>query len=194
MLRFAGEPIPSLLELSPGNPLVFRIQTFSKLFAPGLRIGWIDVDPELQRLAVNAKQAVDTCTNVPNQLAVADLLGRGVLESHLGRLLPLYAERKDAMIAALRAAFGEFVLLTEPEGGFFVWASFVGELAHLNTQDLFPTALAEGVAYVPGSAFSHDRDLSNSLRLCFATSSRERIREGVERLQRSISVSGRVES
>jgi 2-aminoadipate transaminase len=194
MLRFEGDPVPSLLELSPGNPLVFRIQTFSKLFAPGLRIGWIDVDPELQRLAVNAKQAVDTCTNVPNQLAVARLLERGVLESHLGRLLPLYAERKDAMVEALRATFGESVVHTEPEGGFFVWASFQGELAHLNTQDLFSTALAEGVAYVPGSAFSHDTDLSNSLRLCFATSSPERIREGVERLQRSISVSGRVES
>jgi 2-aminoadipate transaminase len=143
---------------------------------------------------VNAKQAVDTCTNVPNQLAVARLLERGVLESHLGRLLPLYAERKDAMVEALRATFGESVVHTEPEGGFFVWASFQGELAHLNTQDLFSTALAEGVAYVPGSAFSHDTDLSNSLRLCFATSSPERIREGVERLQRSISVSGRVES
>ena len=194
MLRFEGEPVPSLLELSPGNPLVFRIQTFSKLFAPGLRIGWIDVDPELQRLAVNAKQAVDTCTNVPNQLAVARLLERGVLESHLGRLLPLYAERKGAMVEALRTTFGESVVHTEPEGGFFVWASFQGELAHLNTQDLFSAALAEGVAYVPGSAFSHDTDLSNSLRLCFATSSPERIREGVERLQRAISVSGRVES
>ena len=194
MLRFEGEPVPSLLELSPGNPLIFRIQTFSKLLAPGLRIGWIDVDPTLQKLAVNAKQAVDTCTNVPNQLAVAHLLERGVLETHLGRLLPVYAERKDAMIEALNMAFGESVVHTKPEGGFFVWASFVGELAHINTQDLFSRSLAEGVAYVPGGAFSHDTDLSNSLRLCFATSAPERIREGVERLKRSIDASERVVS
>jgi 2-aminoadipate transaminase len=189
MLRFEGDPVPSFLELSPANPLVFRIQTFSKLLAPGLRIGWIDVDPELQKLAVNAKQAVDTCTNVPNQMAVAHLLADNVLESHRARLLPLYAERKNAMINALSSTFGDSVRYTEPEGGFFVWATFVGELAHLNTQDLFPTALAEGVAYVPGRAFSHDTDLSNSLRLCFATSSPDRIHEGVQRLQRSVDLS-----
>ena len=192
MLRFEGAPVPSFLELSPGNPLVFRIQTFSKLFAPGLRIGWIDVDPELQKLAVNAKQAVDTCTNVPNQLAVSHLLADNVLQSHLGRLLPLYAERKNAMIGALSSTFGDSISYTEPEGGFFVWASFVNELAHVNTQELFPTALAEGVAYVPGGAFSHDTDLSNSLRLCFATSSPDRIHEGVQRLQRSVGLSGTV--
>jgi len=189
MLRFEGDPVPSFLELSPANPLVFRIQTFSKLLAPGLRIGWIDVDPELQKLAVNAKQAVDTCTNVPNQLAVAHLLADNVLESHRARLLPLYAERKNAMIDALSSTFSDSIRYTEPEGGFFVWATFVGELAHLNTQDLFPTALAEGVAYVPGGAFSHDTDLSNSLRLCFATSSPDRIRDGVQRLQRSVDLS-----
>jgi 2-aminoadipate transaminase len=189
MLRFEGDPVPSFLELSPANPLVFRIQTFSKLLAPGLRIGWIDVDPELQKLAVNAKQAVDTCTNVPNQMAVAHLLADNVLESHRARLLPLYAERKNAMIDALSSTFSDSIRYTEPEGGFFVWATFVGELAHLNTQDLFPTALAEGVAYVPGGAFSHDTDLSNSLRLCFATSSPDRIRDGVQRLQRSVDLS-----
>lgn len=190
MLRFEGEGVPSLLELSPGNPSVFRIQTFSKLFAPGLRIGWVDVDPELQKLAVNAKQAIDTCTNVPNQLAVTQLLKNNVLESHLARLLPLYSERKNAMVEALESTFGDSIAYTEPEGGFFVWASFVGELSHINTQDLFPTALAEGVAFVPGGAFSHDTDLSNSLRLCFATSSPERIHEGVARLERSLRVSG----
>jgi 2-aminoadipate transaminase len=189
MLRFEGDPVPSFLELSPANPLVFRIQTFSKLLAPGLRIGWIDVDPELQKLAVNAKQAVDTCTNVPNQMAVAHLLADNMLESHRARLLPLYAERKNAMIDALSSTFSDSVRYTEPEGGFFVWATFVGELAHLNTQNLFPTALAEGVAYVPGGAFSHDTDLSNSLRLCFATSSPDRIRDGVQRLQRSVDLS-----
>ena len=194
MLRFEGDPVPSFLELSPGNPLVFRIQTFSKLFAPGLRIGWIDVDPELQKLAVNAKQAVDTCTNVPNQLAVSHLLADNVLQSHLARLLPLYAERKNAMIGALSSTFGDSIQYTEPEGGLFVWASFVGELAHVNTQDLFPTALAEGVAYVPGGAFSHDTDLSNSLRLCFATSSPNRIHEGVQRLQRSVDLSETVKA
>jgi 2-aminoadipate transaminase len=192
LLRFEGDSIPSLLELSPHNPLVFRIQTFSKLLAPGLRIGWIDVDPQFQRLAVNAKQAIDTCTNVPNQLAVARLLQNGVLESHLDRLLPLYAERKTAMTRSLSDTFGDSVTFTEPEGGFFVWASLVNDLAEVNTHDLFPLALAEGVAYVPGSAFSLESNFSNSLRLCFATSAPDRIDEGVRRLRHAISISGMV--
>lgn len=186
MLRFAGVGVPSFSELSPGNPLVFRIQTFSKLIAPGLRVGWIDVDPQLQKLAVNAKQAMDTCTNAPNQLAVADFLGAGHLTPHLNRLLPLYKERKAAMIEAVSDIFGDAVTYTQPEGGFFLWATFQGDLAYQDTQELFPIALAEGVAYIPGAAFTIDNSKNNALRLCFATSSPERIREGVNRLWRSV--------
>lgn len=186
MLRFAGVGVPSFSELSPGNPLVFRIQTFSKLIAPGLRVGWIDVDPQLQKLAVNAKQAMDTCTNAPNQLAVADFLGAGHLTPHLNRLLPLYKERKAAMIEAVSDTFGDAVTYTQPEGGFFLWATFQGDLAYQDTQELFPIALAEGVAYIPGAAFTIDNSKNNALRLCFATSSPERIREGVDRLWRSV--------
>ena len=186
MLRFAGSPVPSLLELSPRNPAIFRVQSFSKILAPGLRVGWIDVDPRLQALAVNAKQAIDTCTNVPNQRAVARLLERNVLEGHLARLLPLYRERKSEMSSSLASVFGNTVTQTEPEGGFFVWVNFINELATLDTEKLFPTALAEGVAFVPGSAFSADGAFVNSLRLSFATSSPDRIREGVHRLKRAI--------
>ncbi len=186
LLRFAGVGVPSFSELSPGNPLVFRIQTFSKLIAPGLRVGWIDVDPALQKLAVNAKQAMDTCTNAPNQLAVAEFLGAGHLTPHLKRLLPLYKERKAAMIEAVSDTFGDAMTYTQPEGGFFLWATFQGEHRHLDTQDLFPVALAEGVAYIPGAAFTIDNSKNNALRLCFATSSPERIREGIRRLQQSV--------
>lgn len=186
MLRFAGSGVPSFSELSPDNPLIFRIQTFSKLIAPGLRVGWIDVDPTLQKLAVNAKQAMDTCTNAPNQLAVGEFLRAGHLHPHINRLLPLYKERKEAMISAIHDSFGDALTYTQPEGGFFLWGTFQNELRHVDTQDLFPVALAEGVAYIPGAAFTIDNTRNNALRLCFATSSPERIREGIQRLTQSV--------
>lgn len=186
MLRFDGTDVPSFSSLGGHNPLVFRIQTFSKLIAPGLRVGWIDVDPELQKLAVNAKQAMDTCTNAPNQLVVAKFLQQGHLAPHLDRLLPLYKERKAAMNQALSETFGESIRMTDPEGGFFLWATFMGEREQLDTQELFPAALEEGVAYIPGVAFTADNSQHNALRLCFATSSPDRIREGVSRLERAV--------
>lgn len=187
MLRFDGTGIPSFTELSPDNPLVFRIQTFSKLIAPGLRVGWIDVDPELQRLAVNAKQAMDTCTNAPNQLAIAKFLRAGHLTPHINRLLPLYRERKAAMANALHNTFGDLVSMTNPEGGFFLWLTFQKDLEDIDAQRLFPVALEDGVAYIPGSAFTIDDSMTNALRLCFATSSEDRIREGVSRLHTAVS-------
>ncbi|UOR01385.1 PLP-dependent aminotransferase family protein [Leucobacter allii] len=185
MLRFDGDPAPSLAQIAPDHPLVFQVRTFSKTIAPGLRVGWIDVDPELRERAVAAKQAMDTCTGVPAQHGVAAFLEAGRLRPHVDRLLPLYRERKDAMRRELDRVFGDRVVATDPEGGFFLWLTFTGELGGLDTEALFPDALAEGVAYIPGPAFTVDGSMRDALRLCFATSSPERIAEGVERLARA---------
>src|SRR5690625_855691 len=153
-LRFAGTPEPSFLELAPGHPLVYAVRTFSKVIAPGLRTGWIEADPQVRGLALAAKQAMDTCTQVPAQHAVAQFLEEGHLQRHIARLLPLYAERKEAMRAELQRHFGPAAHATDPEGGFFLWVTFGGDLGHLDTEELFPRALAEGVAYIPGPAFT----------------------------------------
>ncbi len=185
MLRFDGAEVASFAEIAPGHPLVFQVRTFSKIMAPGLRVGWIDVDPEIKRLAINAKQAMDTCTGVPMQHAVAAFLESGSLDAHLARLKPIYRERKNAMRRELTSAFGDQITTTDPEGGFFLWVTFDGELANLDTEDMFPEALKDGVAYIPGPAFTTDGSMRNALRLCFATSSPERIATGVERLART---------
>ena len=187
MLRFGGEPVESLAEIAPGHPLVFQVRTFSKIIAPGLRTGWIDVDPETRARAIAAKQAMDTCTGVPVQQAVATFLEEGELGPHLARLKPVYRERKVAMLGELDRTFGDRIRTTDPDGGFFLWVTFDGDFAGLDTEDLFPEALAEGVAYIPGPAFTVDGSMRNALRLCFATSSPERIAEGVARLDRAIS-------
>ncbi|MCL2542779.1 MAG: PLP-dependent aminotransferase family protein [Nocardioidaceae bacterium] len=184
LLRFEGSHVPSLSELAPGNPRIFSVRTFSKILAPGLRLGWVDADPSLQPLLINAKQAMDTCTSVPVQTTVREFLDGGHLQPHMDRVLHLYKQRKEAMRAALDRTFGDAVTSTDPEGGFFLWVTFADE--RIDTEQLFPQALAEGIAYIPGAAFSADRNFHNALRLCFATSTPERIDEGVARLARAV--------
>ncbi|MFI7168460.1 PLP-dependent aminotransferase family protein [Rhodococcoides fascians] len=182
LLRFSGDPIPSFGALSPNDPLIFSVRTFSKMIAPGLRVGWVDAAPETRRLIVNAKQAMDTCTNLPAQRMVAEYIRRGLLEEHLRSLAAVYLPRKMAMQNSIATHFGDAMSTTDPDGGFFLWATLRGNDHDFSTQDLFETALAEGVAYIPGPALSVGGKFHDSLRLCFASSTPERIEEGIRRL------------
>lgn len=184
MLRFSGESIPALSDLSPNDPLIFGVRTFSKFVAPGLRVGWIDVDPAVRDLAINAKQTMDTCAPVPNQHLIARWLNEGGANSHVDRLRTAYFERKTTMAAGLERLFGDEIRSTDPDGGFFLWVTFEDE--SINTEDLLSTALEEGVAYIPGPAFSPAGHFGNALRLCFASNTPERIDEGLARLRRAL--------
>ncbi|CAN5546200.1 PLP-dependent aminotransferase family protein [soil metagenome] len=183
MLRFAGDEVPSLHELAAGDPLVFSVRTFSKIIAPGLRVGWVDTDPSLQQLLINAKQAMDTCTNLPAQRLVEGFLSGGYLSEHLATTRVAYRERKAAMQQALTEHFSDVARWTDPDGGFFLWVTFDPAI---DTEALFEVALAEGVAYIPGNAFSPSRHFPDALRLCFASTPPPRIAEGVARLRRAV--------
>ncbi|MDX6241329.1 MAG: 2-aminoadipate transaminase [Kribbellaceae bacterium] len=185
LLRFAGDPLPTLRELGGGDPLVFAVRTFSKIVAPGLRVGWVDTAPELQQLIINAKQAMDTCTNLPAQRLLTGFLTGGHLENHLVVQRAEYRRRKEAMHEALQQHFGDIARWTDPEGGFFLWVTLENGV---NAADLFEVALAEGVAFIPGPAFSPAGRFIDALRLCFATTKPDRIHEGVARLRRAVDV------
>ncbi|MEV7476105.1 PLP-dependent aminotransferase family protein [Pseudarthrobacter oxydans] len=186
LLRFQGEDLPSFQALSPGDPLLFSVRTFSKILAPGLRVGWVDTDPSLRQLVINAKQAMDTCTNVPAQHIVAEFIRRGGLDNHLAGLRSEYKRRKDAMQESLHRNLGSRITTTDPEGGFFLWLTLQGEDARINTSKLFETALAEGVAFIPGPALSASGKFGDALRLCFASTTPERAEEGIIRLRRAM--------
>jgi len=183
LLRFAGDPLPTLRELGGGDPLVFSVRTFSKIVAPGLRVGWVDTVPELQPLLINAKQAMDTCTNLPAQRLLTGFLTGGHLENHLATQRAEYKRRKEAMHAALREHFGDIARWTDPEGGFFLWVTLDNGV---DTTTLFERALAEGVAFIPGPAFSPTGSFTHALRLCFASTPPNRIHEGIARLRRAV--------
>ena len=185
LLRFEGEPLSTLRELAAGDPLVFSVRTFSKIVAPGLRVGWVDTAPELQQLLINAKQAMDTCTNLPAQRLLTGFLTGGHLANHLVVQRAEYKRRKEAMHAALGEHFGDIARWTDPEGGFFLWVTLDNGV---DTTELFERALAEGVAFIPGSAFSPTGRFTDALRLCFASTPPDRIHEGVTRLRRAVDV------
>lgn len=183
MLRFDGDHIPGFRELGEGDPLVVSVRTFSKILAPGLRVGWVDAHPAVVAKMVDAKQTMDTCTNVPNQLLAAEFLRRGDLEPHLSRLRCEYRSRMEAMQESLRRHVGGQATWTNPQGGFFLWVTF-GE--HIDTSQLFEVGVKNGVAFIPGRAFSVGGHFGNALRLCFASQTPERTELGISRLADSI--------
>lgn len=183
LLRFEGEELPSLRELGEGESTVFSVRTFSKVLAPGLRVGWVDAAPELTQLLINAKQAMDTCTNLPAQRLVAGFLAAGHLQGHVAGLRVEYHRRKLAMQKSLSTHFGDVASWTDPDGGFFLWVTLP---EGVDSQRLFEVGLAEGVAFIPGRAFSPGGNFGNAFRLCFASTSPERTAIGVARLRTAL--------
>ena len=191
LLRFVGQEVPGFPALMGDDPLLFSVRTFSKILAPGLRVGWVSADGRLRDLVIGAKQAMDTCTNVPNQHVVAAFLRRGGLDEHLAGLREQYRIRKEAMQDAIARHLGDRVRTTDPEGGFFLWVTLQGEDAGIDSRRLFEIALAEGVAFIPGPALSPSQQFADAFRLCFASTTPERTEEGVQRLARALDVARR---
>ena len=185
-LRFSGQDVPGFQELSPDDPLVFSVRTFSKILAPGLRVGWVEADARLRKLLIAAKQAMDTCTNVPGQHIVERFVSQGGYDEHVAGLRTEYRRRKEAMDASVARHLGDRVHTTDPEGGFFLWVTLQGEDARVATPRLFEIALAEGVAFIPGPALSPAGNFRDAFRLCFASTTPERTEEGMGRLAHAL--------
>jgi 2-aminoadipate transaminase len=184
LLRFEGNDLPTLRELGAGRVRVLGVRTFSKILAPGLRVGWVEAEPEIVARMIDARQGMDTCTAPPMQRLVARFLAGGHADRHLASLRGEYHRRKVSLQRALHDELaGLDASWTDPEGGFFLWLTLPPEI---DTEALFPIALAEGVAYIPGPAFSIGGRFTNALRLAFSAETPDRAREGVRRLARAI--------
>ena len=175
-LRFEGG---HCLPLRALDDEVIYVGTFSKVFAPGLRLGWITAPHPIMAKFLLAKQAADLCGSAYAQLTAeryfADTRWRRVLQD----LTRTYAERRDAMIEALTEHFPAEARWTVPEGGFFVWVEMP---PFLDLKTVLAEAVERGVTYVPGDAFYPDGRGRNCMRLGFCYASPERIREGLARL------------
>ena len=177
LLRYEGQPLEPLRARNPDD--VIYMGSFSKIFAPGLRIGWALVPAHLQRRYYLAAEAVTLCPPTFNQMLVSAYLRdydwKGQIETYRG----LYAERCHAMLAALETYMPEGLTWTRPEGGFFVWVTLPDGV---DTYPLLHKAIDAGVVFIPGAAFSHSDEPSNKLRLAFSAVPPDAIAEGVRRL------------
>lgn len=176
-LRFEGEPVTSLKAL--GGDIVISLGTFSKLLAPGLRIGWINGPAEIMPLFERVKQVSDLHANTFTQYMVLDFLERGLLEEHINKIRADYSAKRDLMIKAIEEYFPTTVTITRPEGGLFLWCKLP---EGADARELLDYAIAEKVTYVVGKAFHPDARGENTFRLNFSNASHETIVEGIKRL------------
>ena len=186
-LYFGDAPPPSLLALSatvPGSrEWLVHCGSLSKVLSPGLRVGWMVAPAALLANATMCKQFSDAHTSTFAQATAAYYLQSGRMPTTLARVRAVYAERAQAMGDALREQLGDAVDFVPPQGGLFVWARLTGAGGKLADGNVFAKrAIAQGVAFVPGTPFFCAQPDHATLRLSFATADVEKIREGVARL------------
>jgi 2-aminoadipate transaminase len=177
-LRYKGEHVPTLHSLDKSR-IVILLGTFSKIFIPGFRIGWAFAHKQIIDKLTMAKQATDLCSSPFNQRIAAEYLKEGLLEKQIEKIKKLYNEKMKLMLEQFEKHMPDGVTWTEPEGGLFLMVT-VPE--HIDLEKEFQKAIDRNVAYVIGSAFTHNNSRKNTMRINFSYSNHKQIKTGVERL------------
>lgn len=184
-LSYRGDALPTLHSMLPGQ--VVYMGSFSKVLAPGLRVGYLIAPEALHRKLVQAKQAADLHTPSFTQRIVYESVKDGFLDTHIPQIRQLYAARCAAMLDAMDRHFPKQLQWNRPEGGMFIWVKLPQGLDSLS---LLEKAIAANVAFVPGAPFFANDPQPNTLRLSFVTVPPEKIEKGVailgELLQREL--------
>lgn len=190
-LRYRGSQLPSLFSLDErrGGGFVVGVYTFSKLFCPGMRVGFTIGPPEVIAKMTNIKEGSTLNTPPYNQDMCTDFLTAVDLDAYFAGCCDYYREKMNILLEALKTHFPpeRGVTWTRPDGGLFLWLS-VPEA--VDTRALFHTALAFKVAFVPGDAFYGERPEQRHMRLNFSYPSSAQLTEGVKRLSDCLSESG----
>jgi DNA-binding transcriptional MocR family regulator len=177
-LAYDGPPPAALKALDDGETVI-HISSFSKTLMPGLRLGYVVAPPSLYRQLLSLRRATDLCSPPLLQRLLARFLRNGGLKRHLRKVLPVYHERRDAALAALRHSMPLDVQWTEPQGGFCCWVTLP---AHGAFDDLQQAALYRGWAFAPGEVFLAQPSPRYHLRICFGNQSVESLRTGIATL------------
>jgi 2-aminoadipate transaminase len=183
-LSYRGEPLPKMLTMNPDG--VVYMGSFSKVLTPGIRLGYVVAPLPLVRRLETAKQAADLHTAQLTQMVVYEVIKDGFLDAHIPTIRSLYANQCQVMLDAMAEYFPPSVTWTKPEGGMFIWVTLP---KHMDSMQLLEQALAQNVAFVPGSPFYANAPELNTLRLSFVTVPPERIREGIAKLGKLIATS-----
>ncbi|MDA8211034.1 MAG: PLP-dependent aminotransferase family protein [Clostridia bacterium] len=177
-LRYEGEHVPTLKSLDTQGRVVY-LGSFSKVVAPGLRIGYAVAHPEIRAKITIAKQAADVHSSNLSQQIIYEYCNRGYLDPHIQEICRAYGVKRDAMFKALDEHFPKAVNWTRPEGGLFIWA----ELPQgCDTTELLQKAVEHRVAFVPGTPFFVNNTGQNTLRLNFSNATFEQIEYGIAKI------------
>ena len=181
-LWFDQPPPPPLTARNPDSCIY--LGSFSKVLAPGLRLGFLVAPTTVYPKLLQAKQAADLHSPSFNQRMIAEVMKDGFLDRHVPTIRALYKSQRDAMLAALRREMGGLdVQWNAPAGGMFLWAALP---AGVDAVELLPRAVDKGVAYVPGSPFFAGQPDRRTLRLSFVTASVEQIDTGIAALAAAV--------
>ena len=184
-IRYSGEDLPPIQTFdTAGNVIVAN--SFSKIFSPGCRLGYVVAPAEVIAKLSEVKSATNSHTSMLPQVLCAEFFNRGYYPEHHKRICDLYRERRDALLQAIEKYFPAGTKYSYPDGGLFTWAELPGEI---DTAELLQEAVQHGVAFVAGAGFFVERDGTgaNCMRLSFGANPPERIDEGMRRLGALIS-------
>lgn len=176
-LRYSGQHLPAVK--ASGYPGVLYLGSFSKIVAPGLRVGYAIGEPSLLRPLVIAKQGADIHSSNLSQVIIAEFFARGLLTPHIERISSVYGSKRDTMLSAMERYFPEGAEITRPDGGLFIWATLP---EGVSTTNMLERAVQERVAYIPGTPFFANGGGDRSMRLNFSNASIEEVEAGIERL------------
>lgn len=174
-LRYEGKPVSTMYSLSPER--VLFLGSFSKIFAPGFRLGWIVAAPELLDKIYVCKQSLDLCPPIIDQYVVAEFMESGKLDENLNKSIVLYKKKRDLLLSLLEEYMPKGVTWTHPEGGLFL---FLTLSEGFDTVKFYDVALDNAVAYVAGTFFRTDGKGLNTMRLNFSFPDESKMREGVK--------------
>jgi 2-aminoadipate transaminase len=185
-LRFFGKPAKSFYHHLPEQTVL--LGSFSKVVAPGLRIGWIASPGWVNEKLIIAKQAADLHTSSLSQKIVCEFLLENDLDNQIVRITEAYGKQCRAMQDALGRYFPDSISFTNPEGGMFLWGQLPEEM---DSMDLFQEAVKEKVVFVPGDPFYTTNAKTSTFRLNFSCVDPETVEEGVKRMTRALKKFGK---
>ncbi|WP_461204804.1 aminotransferase-like domain-containing protein [Clostridium sp. DL1XJH146] len=181
-LRFDGEGVPICKSFDTEGRVIY-LGTFSKILAPGLRVGWVYADEEIKYKILMCKQTVDMHVCALTQRIVNKYIAEINLKERIDELIEFYGNRRNLMMEALDKYMPEEVLYEKPLGGLFIWLELP---ENVDTTKLFFESLKNNVAYMPGTMFFSDDNINNYIRLCFSQENSEQIDKGIKILANMI--------
>lgn len=177
-IRFAGEELPPLKHFDTEGRVIY-ISTFSKIFTPGLRLGWICADESFIDKYVVFKQIADLHTDSFAQRMTAKFMELYDIEEHINKIKAVYKERCTAMLSCIEEFFPKNLSYSKPEGGLFIWVELPESV---DSEELFVKCLENNVAFVPGVPFFPNGTKKNTLRLNYSNMPKDKIHEGMKRI------------